>query len=139
MIAIGVALVAVAATAIGWAAWRDIPAAAGGNPVPFLVPLLGLVAAVAAAVVGARRRLVPLGAAAAALLGWAVLRHAVLDHAILPTSAPAVLDRAATAAALGTGAGLALLLVWLPPRPDRRPGSAARRADVARLRSRPKG
>lgn len=134
-VAIGVAAVASAAAAIGWAAWRDIPAAAGGNPVPFVVPLVGLAAAVAAALLGSGRRLAPLGAAAAALLGWAALRRTVLDHAILPTSAPAVLDRAATAAALGVGLALAVLLVWLPPRPDRPARSAIRNDDVARLRS----
>ena len=135
IVAIGTAVIAVCATGIGWAAWRDIPAVAGGNPIPFAVPLVGLVAAAAAAAVGAGRRLVPLGAAAAALLGWAVLRNAVFDHAILPTSAPAVLDRATTALALGVGAALALLLVWLPPRAERPTPGSARRADVDRLRA----
>jgi hypothetical protein len=137
-VALGAAVVSVAATAVGWAAWRDIPVAAGGNPIPFLVPLVGLTAAIVATVVRPRRRLAPLGAAAAALLGWAVLRHTVFDHAILLTYAPAVLDRATTAVALGAGAALALLLVWLPPRPEHRKRATTRRSDVARLRARPK-
>lgn len=116
--------VAGAAAAAGWAQWQAIPPAAGGNALPFVVPAVAVAAAVLAGLGPARARLAALGATAAGLLGWGALRWTVLTHAVLPTTAPFAADRAATAAAIGVGLGLAALLVWHPPRRSR-PGATA--------------
>ena len=108
-------LAALPAAIAGWAAWRSIPAAAGGNVLPFAVPVVAMVAALVASLGPARARLVTLGATAACLVGWSVLRLGVLTHAVLPTDLPFTIDRAATALALGAGLGLAVALVWRPP------------------------
>ncbi|MCU1354948.1 MAG: hypothetical protein JWM89_366 [Acidimicrobiales bacterium] len=108
-----------AASVAGWAAWRSIPAAAGGNVLPFLVPAVGVAGAAIAVVAPTRFRLPSLGVAAACLLGWSGLRTAVFGHAVLPTDLPFALDRAATALALGVGLAVAVLLVWVPPRASR--------------------
>ena len=103
------------AAVVGWVGWRSIPVAAGSNPLPFVVPMVGLVGAVAAVAGSARRRLVALVAVAATSIAWVWLRVGVLDHAVLPTALPFVLDRAATALVLGMGLSLALLVLWQPP------------------------
>ncbi len=111
----------VAATVAGWAQWRAIPPGAGGDPLTALVPAVASVAAAVAVVAGtARVRLVALALAVAGLGGWAVLRREVLLRAVLPTTLPFGLDRAATAVALGIALAGAIVVVWRPP-VDRRP------------------
>ncbi|HET6952173.1 MAG TPA: hypothetical protein VFI47_17460, partial [Acidimicrobiales bacterium] len=124
--AAGVAsLVAAAgAAAIGGAQHAAAPAGAGADPLLVVVPAVGVGAAIAALVL--RDRMpgpVALLASAAATIGWAVLRAPVLWKPVLPTEAPAALDRAVTAGALGLALAAAGLVVWsgalvLRPRPD---------------------
>jgi hypothetical protein len=108
------ALVAAAgALAIGWAQYSVAPAGSGADPLLVAVPLVGLVAAVAGVVVR-RGAIGPTAtlAAAAAVIGWGVLRASVLWTPVLPTEAPWALDRAVTALALGLSAAAAGLVVW---------------------------
>jgi hypothetical protein len=100
------------ALAIGWAQYSAAPAGSGVNPSLVAVPLAGLLAAV----VGAARRGGTLGptatlAAAAAVIGWGVLRASVLWMPVLPTEVPFTLDRAVTAVALGLSLAAAGLIV----------------------------
>jgi hypothetical protein len=104
---------AAGALAVGWAEYAAAPAGSGVSPVPVAVPLAGLVAAVVGAVrprgtVGSTATL----AAAAAAIGWAVLRAGVLWNPVLPTDLPFALDRGVTALALGLSAAAAGLVVW---------------------------
>jgi hypothetical protein len=93
-------LAALAALAVGLATRRGLPAEAAPSSLHWLLPLLGLAAAGAAA--GLRRR--PERSASAALLAsvsllqWVWWRRDVLTKPVLPTSAPFGLDRATTAA-----------------------------------------
>jgi hypothetical protein len=102
-----------AATAIGWAQYTAAPADSGVNPLLVVVPLVGVVAA-AAGLVLRRRALGPTAtlAAAAAVIGWAVLRASVLWKPVLPTDAPFALDRGVTALALGLSIAAAGVLAW---------------------------
>lgn len=108
-------LTAGAAIVAGWSEWSGAPAGAGATPVVVVIPAVALAAAVAALVGPPRWRLASWAAAAAALLGWGILRVGVLTHAVLPTTGSEGFDRAATAAAIGVGLGLAGALVWRPP------------------------
>lgn len=104
------------ATAAGYAQWRSIPPGAGGSPLTVVVPALGLLGGLGAVVVrAARLRLAALAVSVAALGAWAILRREALLRAVLPTSVPFALDRAATAVALGMAVGVAVTLVWRPP------------------------
>lgn len=104
------------ATLAGVVEWRSIPPGAGGSALTAATPALGLAAALIAAVATAARiRLVALAVAVAALGGWAVLRRETLLRAVLPTSLPFAVDRAATAIALGLAVGVAATLAWRPP------------------------
>jgi hypothetical protein len=104
----------VGAVVAAWATWQAVPPAAGGSAVPVVVAGVGLLAAVVAVAAPARWRLLTCAAAAAALVGWAVTRWTVLTRAVLPTTVPYSVDRAATATALGAGLGLAVVLLWRP-------------------------
>lgn len=110
----------IVATAVALVEWRSIPPGAGGSLLAVALPAVGAFAAAAAAATSPRTQLAALAAAVGALGTWAVLRRDVLDHAVLPTSLPAGLDRAGTALALGLAIGAGVVLVWRPPVP--RPG-----------------
>lgn len=115
-LALALATAGALATVAGVVQWRSIPPGAGGNVLTAATPAIGLVAALTAAAVGAARvRLVALAVAVAALGGWAVLRREALVRAVLPTSLPFAVDRAATALALGLAVGVAVTLAWRPP------------------------
>jgi hypothetical protein len=106
-------IAAAGALVVGWGQYSVAPAGSGVNPLLVVVPLLGLVAAVAGLVLRGR----PAGptatlAAAAAVLGWGALRASVLWMPVLPTDLPYALDRAVTALALGLSAAAAGLVVW---------------------------
>lgn len=117
------AIVGLAATAVGWAQWQDVPDGAGGSPLTALIPAIGTAAAVIAlAVSAARVRLAALLAAVACLGAWAWMRRLVVARAVLPTTLPFPLDRLVTVVALGLSVAVAALVVWRPPvrpRPDR--------------------
>jgi hypothetical protein len=86
-----------------------------GAPTSPLVVILPAIAVIAGIIVVMQRgrvlRAVAGLAGAAALGGWGLVRIQVLWKAILPTSLPAVTDRALTAVALGAAAGAAALVV----------------------------
>lgn len=115
-VSIGAAAVASALAAVaGQAELSEAPAGAGASPLVIVVPAIGLVAALVAAILlwrGARSLAgVSLLASAACLGGWAVLRLLVLFKPVLPTSLPEGLDRAATALAIGVAVGVAALVL----------------------------
>jgi hypothetical protein len=113
------AIVAVAAAggalAIGWAEYSVAPDGSGANPLLVAVPLVGLAAGVVGLGLALRGGAVgPIAtlAAAAAVIGWGVLRASVLWTPVLPTDVSYTLDRAVTALALGLSAAAAGLVVW---------------------------
>jgi hypothetical protein len=106
--------VGLAALGTAWATWQAVPADAGASVVPVVVAAVALIAGLAGAAGPAAVRLVAVAATAAALLGWGVTRWTVLTRAVLPTTLNPAFDRGVTAAAIGVGAGLAVLLVVRP-------------------------
>ena len=112
---------ALGALIAGWGEYAVAPEGAGANPLLVAIPLMGLVAAVAGVVLRRRSAGPTLTlAAAAAVIGWGLLRAEVLWTPVLPTDLPAALDRALTALALGLSVAAAGLIVWsgsLLPRP----------------------
>lgn len=116
------AVVGLLAVLTAWATWQAVPADAGGSIVPVAVAAVAVVAGLVVLAGPANVRVPALAAASASLLGWGVLRFSVLTHAVLPTTLDPWIDRAATAAAIGVGAGIAVLLVRGP---KRRPAPAA--------------
>jgi hypothetical protein len=103
---------------VAWSTWSSVPADAGATPVPLAVAAVAVAASVVS-LVAARTgppvlRRIATAATAAALLGWGVVRGAVLARAVLPTDVTPAIDRATTAAAIGVGAALAALLVLHP-------------------------
>ena len=124
--AVATLVAAAGALAVGWADHAAAPAGSGASVLPVAVPLAGLVAAIVGAVPVLRRGTSPerrerptgtLGptatlAAAAAVIGWAVLRASVLWKPVLPTDLPFALDRGVTALALGLAIAAAGLVVW---------------------------
>jgi hypothetical protein len=115
--AAGAVLVAAAgALVVGWGQYAVAPAGSGADPLLVAVPAAAVVAGAAglAGLVARRHRLGATAtlAAAAAVIGWGVLRANVLWTPVLPTELPAGLDRAVTALALGLAVGSAALVVW---------------------------
>ena len=108
LVAAGMALV------VGWAQVADAPAGAGVSPLIVVVPAVGLAGGVAG--LALRRRAPAIAAAGtlaavAAVVGWGLLRLAVLWKPVLPTTLPANADRAGTALALGVAAAAAATVV----------------------------
>jgi hypothetical protein len=120
--AVAAALAAVGALVVGWGQYAVAPAGSGADPLLVAVPVAGVLAGVvavgcAAGVGGHAGRSGRVGsaatlAAAAAVIGWAVLRLDVLWTPVLPTELPAGVDRAVTALALGLALASAGLVVW---------------------------
>jgi hypothetical protein len=108
---------AMLALAIGAAQFTDAPDEGAASPLLVAVPLAGLVAAGLGVVLA--RRAAPASiaptaavlAAAAAVLGWGVLRIDVLWKPVLPTGLAYGADRAGTALALGLAAAAAVVTV----------------------------
>lgn len=102
---------AVLATVVGRGELSSVPRGTGESPLVFIVPLVGLVATAAAAVLFARKKTslagVALLAGAAALAGWAILRLSVLYRTVLPTDLPANLDRVGTTLAVAAAVAVA--------------------------------
>jgi hypothetical protein len=106
--------------------FRSLPAETGPPVTWWAFPLTALVAAVVAVGAAQRSELVATGALAIAgvqLVIWAWQRLDGLTRALLPTEAPAWLDRLATSLALGVGAaavtvaGTTITALWRPPTP----------------------
>ncbi len=113
-------LAAAAALVIGAWQHRSLPAATGPHPIEWMLPATASVACLVA--VGAMRRRPPMAfvasgallVAATELVVWAVRRRSGLWRAVLPTDAPAWLDRGATAFVLVAAVGVAWCAVaWL--------------------------
>jgi hypothetical protein len=104
---------AAGAMVAGTAQYRLVPDGAGANPLLMAVPAAGLgLSAVALGLRGRSPAMPVTLAAAAAVIGWAVLRAPVLWKPVLPTDLPYALDRGLTAAALGLALAAAGLVVW---------------------------
>ena len=111
--------VALVASYVSASELASAPDGSGASSVPLLTALGALIGALLALVgqlagdraASATRAGTAL--AAAALIWWAVTRTDVFANAILP-SGLATIDRAATSAAIGLGAAVAVLLVWRP-------------------------
>ena len=99
------------ALGLSWAAFRANPPDSGASLLPVLVAVGALL--LVAAAPGLPRVPLALGSAAT-LVGWAVVRSAVLWKPVLPTSLPGWIDRVGTATVLGIGIGAAWVLVRHP-------------------------
>ena len=108
-VGVPLALTAAAALAMGWLAYSSVPAEAGASLLLWALPATALVIAVGGAVALARGPSFTAAALLAAggleLVLWAWSRWDALVRAIVPTDAPAGLDRAVVAAALVVGLG----------------------------------
>ena len=97
------------ALALGLASYLSVPSDTGPRLTLWALPLVGVVAAVAA---GVLRRLQPpvraglVAVAGIELLWWAWTRQAALTRALIPTDAPPALDRAVVAAVAVLAVGL---------------------------------
>ncbi|HEX6423915.1 MAG TPA: hypothetical protein VFZ79_10575 [Acidimicrobiales bacterium] len=113
---VAVLVAAAGAVVAGWAQYAAAPAGSGADPLVVTVPLVGLGAALAGVALRARRAgsiaAAATLAAAAAVIGWAVLRASVLWTPVLPTDLPWAVDRAVTALGLGLSVGGAALVAW---------------------------
>jgi hypothetical protein len=114
--AVAAAVAAALATGVGWAQRADAPAGSGVNPLLVAVPVVGLAAAALGIALGrrlGRRAAAALTlAAAAAVVGWGLLRLDVLSKPVLPTVLDAWVDRAGTTLALALALASAGLVVW---------------------------
>jgi hypothetical protein len=114
--AVSVLAAAAGAFVAGRGQYGVAPAGSGANPLVVAVPAIAVAAGIGAIVALALRRPTIAAtatlAAAAAVIGWAVLRLSVLWTPVLPTELNASLDRALTALALGFAVGAAGLVVW---------------------------
>lgn len=105
------ALVALAAVAVGRADYSSTPAG-GGNPLLWALAAVALAAAVGAVALARRSAGVVLAlASVASLSGWALFRIQALLKPVLPTDLPFAVDRATIALALGASAAAAYLVV----------------------------
>jgi hypothetical protein len=100
------------AAVIGWIGYASLPSVTDPRPVWWLLPVLALMFAIGAWVLGPT----PAGDASAAIAGlelaaWALDRRAGLTRAVLPTDAPYWVDRAVTAGALTVGLLAALAAI----------------------------
>jgi hypothetical protein len=100
------------AAVIGWIGYASLPSVTDPRPVWWLLPVLALMFAIGAWVLGPT----PAGHASAAIAGlelaaWALDRRAGLTRAVLPTDAPYWVDRAVTAGALTVGLVAALAAI----------------------------
>jgi hypothetical protein len=106
-----VAVVALAAAAVGWADYSSTPDG-GGSPLHWALAAVALVTAVGAVLLAHRAVGVVLALASVAMLsGWALFRIEVLFKPVLPTELPAALDRIVVALALGVSVGTAVVAI----------------------------
>jgi hypothetical protein len=104
---------AVLAVIVGQGEVASVPSGVGESKLVLIVPVVGLVATLVAAVLLVRKKAalagVALLAGAAALAGWALLRLSVLSKPVLPTDLPANLDRVGTTIAVAAAVAVAAL------------------------------
>ncbi len=119
-----VLVVAGLALVLGSVAYRSVPPETQPERLLWLLPLLALIALLIVTVV--RNRLATtvyldgLGVVAGAgLMAWGVIRFDALSRSLIPSDAPANLDRLAIAAALVVGAASAIRGFWGLARPER--------------------
>jgi hypothetical protein len=114
--ALGVLAAAAGALVVGRAEYAVAPVGSGANPLVVAVPAIavaaGIIAVGALVLRGPTVAATATLAAAAGVIGWAVLRMSVLWTPVLPTELSASLDRALTAVALGLAVASATLVVW---------------------------
>lgn len=117
-------LAAGAALLLGTIGFRSVPPETEPERLLWLLPLIGLVALLA--LVTVRNRLATTvyldGLAVAAggvLIAWSVVRAPALTRALIPSDAPAGLDRAAIAASIVVGVALAARGLYGLARPER--------------------
>ena len=114
---------ATVATVFGAWAYRSVPAETGPSTMLWLLPLVALVAVGQPAVIGRRKPQAPtldllVGLAGAELALWGWLRRDALTRALIPSDAPAALDRAVIVASMVIGAvavAVAISRVVQPP------------------------
>ena len=114
---------AAVATVFGLWAYRSVPAETGPSSMLWLLPVVALVAVGLAVLIGRRKPQAPtldllVGLAGAELALWGWLRRDALTRALIPSDAPAALDRAVIAASVVIGVvavGVALYRVVRPP------------------------
>jgi hypothetical protein len=108
--------VAALAVVVGGLQYVSLPSETGPRFVWWILPTIALVAAVAGAV--AEQRGATFAARAAALVAgvqllvWGLIKRDGLTAALIPTDAPAWLDRLATASAITFGVAFAVLALW---------------------------
>jgi hypothetical protein len=105
---VGVAALAVAVLALvlGVVAYRSVPAETGASLLLWLLPLVSVLAGAAALGLSAKRPFAAASCAAVAaleLVVWGWLRREAVVRAIIPSEAPASLDRIGVAAAIVVG------------------------------------
>ena len=108
------------ALALGVTAFVSVPSETGPSPLFWLLPGIAVLLAAGALVLGrsqpfASASLVAVAALALALWGW--LRREALVRAIIPTDAPAWLDRVGIATAIAIGAVALVAAVWTAANP----------------------
>ena len=108
--------VAALALVVGGLQYVSLPSETGPRFVWWVLPAIALVAAVAG-MVAEQRKSVFVARAAALVAGvqlvvWGLIKRDGLTAALIPTDAPAWLDRLATASALTGGAAFAALALW---------------------------
>jgi hypothetical protein len=108
--------IAALAVVVGGLQYLSLPSETGPRFLWWILPAIALVAAVVGAV--AEQRSATFVAQAAALVAgvqlvvWGLIKRDGLTAALIPTNAPAWLDRLATASALTAGAAFTGLAVW---------------------------
>lgn len=121
--------IAVLAVVVGGLQYLSLPSETGPRFVWWILPAIALAAAVAGAV--AERRGATFVARSAALVAgvqlvvWGLIKRDGLTAALIPTNAPAWLDRLTTASALTGGAAIAVFALWTLFAPTVRYGSGS--------------
>lgn len=108
------------ALALGFVAYTAVPSETGPSPLFWFLPAIAVVLAVITLVIGRSRAFAAASALAVAalVLGfWGWLRREALVRAIIPTDAPAWLDRLGIATAIAVGAVALVAAVWAAATP----------------------
>jgi hypothetical protein len=118
--AVATAGVAALALALGLMAYTSVPSETGPSPLFWFLPGVAVVLAAVALVVGRRQAFAAasiLAVAALVLAFWGWLRREALVRAIIPTDAPAWLDRIGIATAIAVGVVALVAAVWAAATP----------------------
>jgi hypothetical protein len=119
-VATATAATAALALGLGLVAYTSVPSETGPSPLFWFLPAVALVLAAAALIVRRSRAFAAasvLAVAALALAIWGWLRREALVRAIIPTDAPAWLDRIGIATAIAIGAVAVVAAVWTAATP----------------------